>query len=165
MKKLFLTTIVCLLAAVGMQAQSGKWGVGLNLGYGTEVSKAYLGGRVLYDIDDRFDVVGSFNHYFKDHEVKFWDINADFHWNAIRRGLFEFYPLVGITILHKKFDGHNDLVGASLHIDDSDSWFGVNLGAGIMFNLTDHWKLGGELKGQIMSDSQFVPQITAMYRF
>lgn len=34
-----------------------------------------------------------------------------------------------------------------------------------MFNLTDHWKLGAELKGQIMSDSQFVPLITAMYRF
>ena len=153
MKKLFLTTIVCLLAAVGMQAQSGKWGVGLNLGYGTEVSKAYLGGRVLYDIDDRFDVVGSFNHYFKDHEVKFWDINADFHWNAIRRGLFEFYPLAGVGILHGK-DGK-----------DSENWFAVNIGAGIMFNLTDHWKLGGELKGQIMSNSQFVPQITAMYRF
>ena len=153
MKKLFLTTIVCLFAAVGMQAQSGKWGVGLNLGYGTEVSKAYLGGRVLYDIDDRFDVVGSFNHYFKDHEVKFWDINADFHWNAIRRGLFEFYPLAGIGILHGKAG------------KDSENWFAVNIGAGIMFNLTDHWKLGGELKGQIMSDSQFVPQITAMYRF
>ena len=153
MKKLFLTTIVCLLAAVGMQAQSGKWGVGLNLGYGTEVSKAYLGGRVLYDIDDRFDVVGSFNHYFKDHEVKFWDINADFHWNAIRRGLFEFYPLAGVGILHWKAG------------KDSENWFAVNIGAGIMFNLTDHWKLGGELKGQIMSDSQFVPQITAMYRF
>lgn len=153
MKKLFLATIVCLLAAVGMQAQSGKWGVGLNLGYGTEVSKAYLGGRVLYDIDDRFDVVGSFNHYFKDHEVKFWDINADFHWNAIRRGLFEFYPLAGVGILHRKAG------------KDSENWFAVNIGAGIMFNLTDHWKLGGELKGQIMSDSQFVPQITAMYRF
>ena len=153
MKKLFLTTIVCLLAAVGMQAQSGKWGVGLNLGYGTEVSKAYLGGRVLYDIDDRFDVVGSFNHYFKDHEVKFWDINADFHWNAIRRGLFEFYPLAGVGILHGKAGKY------------SENWFAVNIGAGIIFNLTDHWKLGGELKGQIMSDSQFVPQITAMYRF
>ena len=37
MKKLFLTLMVCLFAAVGMQAQEGKWGIGLNLGYGTNV--------------------------------------------------------------------------------------------------------------------------------
>ena len=81
MKKLFLTMMVCLLATAGIQAQSGKWGIGLNLGYGTDVlgGQAFLGGRVLYDIDDRFDVVGSFNHYFKEYEVKAWDINADFH--------------------------------------------------------------------------------------
>ena len=155
MKKLFLTTIVCLFAAVGMQAQSGKWGVGLNLGYGTNVfdGQGFLGGRVLYDIDDRFDVVGSFNRYFKEHDAKAWDINADFHWNAIRRGLFEFYPLAGIGILHEKAG------------DWKENWFAVNLGAGIMFNITEHWKLGAEMKGQIMSDSQFVPLVTAMYRF
>ena len=157
MKKLFLTTIVCLFAVVGMQAQSGKWGVGLNLGYGTDVyvlgGQGFLGGRVLYDIDDRFDVVGSFNRYFKEHDAKAWDINADFHWNAIRRGLFEFYPLAGIGILHEKAG------------DWKENWFAVNLGAGIMFNITEHWKLGAEMKGQIMSDSQFVPLVTAMYRF
>ena len=146
---------MCLLTAVGMQAQDGKWGIGLTLGYGTKASQAFLGGRLLYDISDQFDVVGSFNHYFKDGELKTWDINADFHWNVIRHDVFEFYPLVGLTLLHQK-------IGI---IDYKDNFFGVNLGAGIMFNLTDHWKVGVEAKGQIMSDSQFVPMISAMYRF
>lgn len=161
MKKLILATVVCLLAAFNMQAQEGKWGIGLNLGYGTEVSKAFLGGRVLYDINDQFDVVGSFNRYFKESagplDLKTWDINADFHWNVIRQDMFEFYPLVGLTYLHQKLDGFGDSA--------SDGWFGVNLGVGIMFNLNSHWSIGAEAKGQIMSDSQFVPMVSAMYRF
>lgn len=156
MKKFFLMTVICLLAAVGgAQAQSGKWGIGLNLGYGTDVlgGQGFLGGRVLYDIDPRFDVVGSFNRYFKDHGVKAWDINADFHWNVYRQPVFEVYPLVGISLLHGKSGAWKE------------NYFGVNLGAGIMFNINEHWKIGVEAKGQIMSDSQFVPMISAMYRF
>lgn len=153
MKKIFVTMMVCLMASTALWAQEGKWGIGLNLGYGTGTSQAFLGGRLLYDIDDRFDVVGSFNRYFKDHGLKSWDINADFHWNVYRESLFEVYPLVGISIFHQKWESWKD------------TWFGVNIGAGIMFNINDHWKIGAELKGQIMSDSQFVPLATAMYRF
>lgn len=156
MKKLFLAITLCLLTAVGAQAQEGKWGVGLNLGYGTRVldGVGFLGGRVLYDIDPRFDVVGSFNRYFKRYGAKAWDIHADFHWNVYRHSLFEVYPLVGLAYLHGK-DA----------FDNKEGWFGVNLGGGILFNITEHWKIGGEIKGQIMSYSQFVPLITAMYRF
>lgn len=162
MKKLFLAIVVCLLGVMGAQAQEGKWGVGLNLGYGTGVSQGFLGGRVLYDIDPRFDVVGSFNRYFKDGGLKTWDINADFHWNVYRESLFEVYPLVGLTYMHSKYSESVPGIGK---VSAKDGWFGVNLGAGIMFNINDHWKIGAEIKGQIMSDSQFVPLISAMYRF
>ena len=155
MKKFFVTLLVCLMTSAALWAQDSKWGIGLNLGYGTKASQAFLGGRVLYDIDDRFDVVGSFNHYFKDGELKSWDINADFHWNVYHNEYFEVYPLAGLTLLHQK-------IGV---VDYKDSFFGVNIGAGIMFNITDAWKIGVEMKGQIMSDSQFVPLVTAMYRF
>lgn len=155
MKKLFFTMVVCLMAAIGMQAQDNKWGIGLNLGYGTDVlgGQGFLGGRVLYDIDPRFDVVGSFNRYFKKYGIKAWDVNADFHWNVYRQPVFEVYPLVGLSLLHSKLG------------DYKDNAFGVNIGAGIMFNITDHWNVGVEMKGQIMSDSQFVPMISGMYRF
>ncbi len=155
MKKFFVTLLVCLMTSAALWAQDSKWGVGLNLGYGTGISKGFLGGRVLYDIDDRFDVVGSFNHYFKKGELKSWDINADFHWNVYHHELFEVYPLVGLTFYHEK-------IGV---IDYSDLFFGVNIGAGIMFDITENWKIGAEMKGQIMSGSQFVPLVTAMYRF
>ncbi len=154
MKKLFVTMVACLMASAALWAQDGKWGIGLNLGYGTDLSQGFLGGRVLYDIDERFDVVGSFNRYFKDHSLKSWDINADFHWNVYHEDLFEVYPLAGISIFHQKWHGGH-----------KDTFFGVNLGGGIMFNINDHWKIGAEIKGQIMSDSQFVPLVTAMYRF
>ena len=155
MKKLFVTLMMCLLTSTALWAQDSKWGIGLNLGYGTDVfgGQAFLGGRVLYDIDDRFDVVGSFNRYFKEHENKFWDINADFHWNVYHHRVFEVYPLIGLAYLHHKWPG------------DKDGNFALNVGGGGMVNITDHWKIGVELKGQIMSNSQFVPLITGMYRF
>ena len=161
MKKLFLTMMMCLLACGAAWAQQGKWNIGLNLGYGTDISKAFLGGRVMYEIDDRFDVVGSFNRYFKESvgevDVKYWDINADFHWNAIQRDLFNFYPLVGLTYLH----GKASYAGES----EGDGRFGVNLGVGIMFNINEHWAAGAEAKYQIIDGSQFVPMASAMYRF
>lgn len=155
MKKFFVTMLMCLMVSAALWAQDGKWGVGLNLGYGTGISKGLLGGRVLYDIDDRFDVVGSFNRYFKKGEWKCWDINADFHWNVYHHELFEVYPLVGISFYHEKFSP----------LDYNELFFGVNLGAGIMFDITENWKIGAEMRGQIMSNSQFVPLVTAMYRF
>ena len=129
MKKLFVTLMMCLLTSTALWAQDSKWGIGLNLGYGTDVfgGQAFLGGRVLYDIDPRFDVVGSFNRYFKEYGAKVWDINADFHWNVYHHRVFEVYPLIGLTYMHTKWGSAKD--GA----------FGVNLGGGGMVNITDHW--------------------------
>lgn len=155
MKKLFVTLMVCLLTSTALWAQDSKWGIGLNLGYGTEIlnGQAFLGGRVLYDIDPRFDIVGSFNRYFKEYGLKHWDINADFHWNVYHHEVFEVYPLIGLTYQHSKVGSYKE------------GWFGVNLGGGIMFNITDRWKIGGELKGKLTGNSQFVALATAMYRF
>ena len=41
-------------------------GGGINIGYGTDVSKPFLGAKAHYDITDAFTVAASFNHYFKE---------------------------------------------------------------------------------------------------
>ena len=54
------------MALVSGTAQETKWGVGINIGYGTDVSKPFLGAKAHYDITDAFTVAASFNHYFKE---------------------------------------------------------------------------------------------------
>ena len=41
-------------------------GGGINIGYGTDMSKPFLGAKAHYDITDAFTVAASFNHYFKE---------------------------------------------------------------------------------------------------
>lgn len=147
-------------------AQSGSWSVGLNFGYGTDISKPFLGGRVMYGINDAFDVAGSFNYYFKDKydfgygddfTMKWWDINADVHWNAFRGEKYKLYPLAGLTFMQAK--------ASSGGVSDSDGKFGVNLGIGGSYDFTSHFAVGVELKAQIISGTQFVPMASFMYKF
>ena len=147
-------------------AQSGSWSVGLNFGYGTDISKPFLGGRVMYGINDAFDVAGSFNYYFKDKydfgygddfTMKWWDINADVHWNAFRGEKHKLYPLAGLTFMQAK--------ASSGGVSDSDGKFGVNLGIGGSYDFTSHFAVGVELKAQIISGTQFVPMASFMYKF
>ncbi|MCU6771757.1 Uncharacterised protein [uncultured Bacteroides sp.] len=165
MKKLLMAVAMAFISVAGF-AQSGSWSVGLNFGYGTDISKPFLGGRVMYGINDAFDVAGSFNYYFKDKydfgygddfTMKWWDINADVHWNAFRGEKYKLYPLAGLTFMQAK--------ASSGGVSDSDGKFGVNLGIGGSYDFTSHFAVGVELKAQIISGTQFVPMASFMYKF
>lgn len=165
MKKLFMAVVAAFISLASF-AQSGSWSVGLNIGYGTDIQKPFLGGRVMYGINDAFDVAGSFNYYFKDkYDIgigedatqRWWDINADVHWNALRGEKYKLYPLAGLTYLQAKasFKGESD----------SEGWFGVNLGIGGSYDFTENFAVGVELKAQIIDGTQFVPMASFMYKF
>lgn len=165
MKKLLMAVAMAFISVAGF-AQSGSQSVGLNFGYGTDISKPFLGGRVMYGINDAFDVAGSFNYYFKDKydfgygddfTMKWWDINADVHWNAFRGEKYKLYPLAGLTFMQAK--------ASSGGVSDSDGKFGVNLGIGGSYDFTSHFAVGVELKAQIISGTQFVPMASFMYKF
>ena len=109
MKKSLFIIAMSLVATIGF-AQENKWNAGLVIGYGTDISKASLGGRVVWDIIEPFSVAAGFNRYFKDSyddgfvntDVKYWDLNLDFHWNVLRGESYNVYPLIGLTYLHGK---------------------------------------------------------------
>lgn len=166
MKKLLLMVVMFCMASAVAFAQDTRWGVGLNIGYGTDVSKPFLGAKAHYNITEAFTVAGSFNHYFKETvdlgygeegSVKCWDINADLHWNVYRNEMLQFYPLVGLTYLHAKASAED--------YGDSEGKFGVNLGVGALFDLSSNWAIGIEAKYQIIDGGQFVPMATIMYKF
>lgn len=176
-KVVFLISVLCMVSIMGI-AQEAKWGVGVNLGYGTDVSKAFLGARAHYDITEAFTVAASFNHYFKETvsesvdvgeygtygvegTIKMWELNADFHWNVWQNDILKLYPLAGLTYLHGK--ASTEVEGIT--VSDSDGEFGVNLGVGCQFDFADNWAAGVEAKYQIVDGGQFVPMASVMYRF
>ena len=126
-------------------AQSGSWSVGLNFGYGTDIS-------INYYFKDKYDF-----GYGDDFTMKWWDINADVHWNAFRGEKYKLYPLAGLTFMQAK--------ASSGGVSDSDGKFGVNLGIGGSYDFTSHFAVGVELKAQIISGTQFVPMASFMYKF
>lgn len=174
MKKFYLVIALFCLASIAAFAQDNKWGVGLNIGYGTDVSTAFLGAKAEYNINEAFTVAASFNHYFKktidgedynapgaEADLKCWDLNLDFHWNVYRSDLIKFYPLIGLTYLHAK--ATNEM--SNITVSASDGKFGANIGAGVRFDIAANWAIAAEAKYQIIDGSQFVPMATIMYRF
>lgn len=170
MKKLFLSIVTMLFVVVSSAfAQEQKWAVGLNIGYGTDVEKPFIGFRGQYGINDAFDVAASFNYYFKDTykeydtevDLKCWDINADLHWNVLNGDNFKVYPFVGLTYM--RAIASVDSEGVSLSA--SDGKFGANLGVGGAYDISSNIAIGVELKYQIIEGGQFVPLATIMYKF
>jgi len=160
MKKFLLVVAMAFIASVSF-AQSGKWAAGVNLGYGSDISKPSIGAKILYDISDQFTIAPSFNYYFQKKEegvkLNFWDLNCDLHWNVVSKDNFKLYPLAGVTYLHGK--------GSYEDISSSDSWFGANIGIGAQLNLGGNWAAAAEVKYQIVDSSQLVPSLSLMYRF
>lgn len=164
-----LFTIAMLFMAIITCAQENKFSAGIVLGYGTDISKASLGGRVVWDITDPFSVAVGFNRYFKDSydngftevDVKYWDLNFDFHWNVLRGESYNVYPLIGLTYLHGKATAE----AGGMKESDSDGKFGANLGIGGQYNFSENWGAAIEAKYQIRDGGQFVPALSVMYRF
>ena len=168
MKKMFFMLLLMLGIASSAFAQKSEsqWNAGVTLGYGTDVSKGFVGVRAMYDIKPAFSLAAGFNYYFKrtldtvpfEVEGKYWDVNLDFHWNVFRGDAYKLYPLIGLTYLHAKAS----VAGFSV----SDGEAGLNLGLGGQWNFAEQWGVAAEAKYQAYSGGgQFVPSISLMYRF
>lgn len=161
MKKNFLLAIMVLIS-VTAYAQSEKFAVGLNIGYGAEVEKLSVGIKANYDINKMFAIAPSFNYYFQesfqDAKRNVWDLNCDLHLNVIRKESFKLYPLAGIAYLHPKVTYEEESF--------SDGKVGANLGVGAQFVIASHFVIAPEVKYQIISDyNQFVAAVALMYKF
>lgn len=170
MKKLFFSIVALLFVVVSSAfAQEQKWAVGLNVGYGTDVENPFIGVRGQYGINEAFDVAANFNYYFKDTyeedgvdvDYKYWDINADLHWNILRGENFKVYPFVGLTYMRVKASAD----GGGMTISASDGKFGANFGVGGAYDISSNFAVGVELKYQVIDGGQFVPLATIMYKF
>ena len=191
MKKLLLT-LACAMTSLFASAQAKTAAVGLNLNYGTEIESLGLGVKGSYCFTDHIRGEASFNYFFPKDHFTMWEINANAHYLFNVADKFKVYPLVGLTYVHGhwgnkysvgggNFDGGVDLgdgdwgygapmrkANGELTVKESYNTgkFGVNLGGGAQYDLTDNLMLNFEVKYSLVSDlDQCVISLGAAYKF
>jgi len=146
MKKIF--TIVCLLM-LGMgvcsaQVHENQTAVGINLGYGSRIESMGLGARFQYGILDQLRAEVGFNYFFEHKHMSCWDVNINAHYLV---GLWNeqlyIYPLAGINYTMVDYKGELNEKGEENHV-------GLNLGAGVEYELNEHWGVNLEYRHTIV---------------
>ncbi len=188
MKKLFLTMCVALVSVVA-SAQQGEKAVGVNLSYGTEISNLGIGIKGQYGLTDAIRLEAGFDYFLKKDDATFWNINLNAHYLFPLAEKIKVYPLAGLTYAHvsTSYDADADyekyvqyckewgqpIESKEEYFADgeygdggSDSKIGVNLGAGIQYDLNSKWAVNFEVKYQLISDfNQAVVGLGVAYKF
>ena len=145
MKKIL--TLVCLMM-LGMgfaqaQVHQGETAVGANLVYGSEIENLGIGARFQYGILDQLRAEVGLNYFFEKNHVSWCDVNVNAHYLV---GLWNdqlyIYPLAGLnyTMTKVKIDG----------VSDEENHVGLNLGAGIEYELNEHFGVNFEYRHTIV---------------
>ena len=145
MKKI-LALVCMLMLGIGFaqaQVNRGESAVGVNLVYGTEIESMGLGARFQYGIIDHLRAEVGFNGFFAHKHTTWWDVNLNAHYLlGLWHEQFYFYPLVGLnyTMTTHKENG----------ISDEENHVGLNVGAGLEYELNDHFGTNLEFRHTIV---------------
>lgn len=160
MKKLIVIFSMMFFIMGNAFAQKGIQAAGVSLSYGTEISSIGLGVKYQYNITDNIRLEPSINYFFENNGVDMFDINATAHYLVPMASNIRLYPLAGLTYARWASDFGND--GAEI----THSKFGLNLGGGAEFDITDELMMNFELKYQCVSDfNQAIFSVGIAYMF
>jgi len=146
MKKIL--TLICAfvlgMGAVHAQVHQGETAAGVNLVYGSEIESLGIGARFQYGVIDQLRAEVGFNYFFEHNHTTWWDVNVNAHyllglWNQ----QLYFYPLVGLNYTMTKVKPPG--VGS-----DEENHVGLNVGAGVEYELNEHFGVNLEYRHTII---------------
>ena len=146
MKKILALVCTMLLGMGFAQAQvhQGQTAVGANLVYGTEIESLGLGARFQYGILDQLRAEVGFNGFFEHNHTTWWDVNLNAHYLlGLWNDQLYFYPLAGLNYSMTK-------VKVPGEKSDEENHIGLNLGAGIEYELNEHFGVNFEFRHTII---------------
>lgn len=146
MKKILTLACAIMLGMGFAQAQvhQGETAVGANLVYGSEIESMGLGARFQYGVIDQLRAEVSFNGFFQHNHLSWWDVNLNAHYLvALKNDKFYIYPLAGINYTMVDYKGDLNDKGEENHV-------GLNVGAGLEYEITDHWGVNMEYRHTII---------------
>ena len=146
MKKI-LTLVCAMMLGLGFanaQVHQGETAAGVNLVYGSEIENLGIGARFQYGVLDQLRTEVGFNYFFEKNHMSWWDVNINAHYLV---GLWNeqlyIYPLAGLNYTMVDFKGEFNEKGEENHI-------GLNLGAGIEYEINDHFGVNFEYRHTII---------------
>ena len=146
MKKIL--TIVCLLM-LGMgsgfaQVHENETAAGVNLVYGSRIESMGIGARFQYGVLDQLRAEVGFNYFFEHNHISCWDVNINAHYLVgLSNNQLYIYPLAGINYTMVDYKGDLNEKGEENHV-------GLNLGAGLEYELNEHWGVNLEYRHTIV---------------
>ena len=177
MKK-YVITLAMTLTSICAFAQQGEKAVGVNLSYGTEIKNLGIGIKGQYGITDAIRAEASFDYFLKKDGLSMWDVNLNVHYLFPITDKLKVYPLVGLSYANWKFDDFIEWDDSDDYFSDyDDDWdsdssssttgkFGLNLGGGIQYDVTDVFSVGFEAKYQLINDfDQMIFGVGITYKF
>lgn len=138
--------MMCSFTAVQAQ-EKGQSVAGVNFGWGVgghDFNHVGLGMKYAYGLTDNLRLELGGMYYFEHKTYDFFDLNLNAHYLFNVAEKTYVYPIFG-------FSG---LFGTEHKVDDNDTFarFGVNLGAGGQYNITDDFGVTLEAKYKIAKD-------------
>jgi outer membrane protein X len=148
-RKVAIAAIAVMTMSVAAHAQEkGDMAAGGNivLGLGDSFTNFGIGAKFQYNILTPLRLEGAFTYFLKKDLVSMWDLSVNAHWLFHVADKITVYPLAGLGVLGSKVNIDLDGFGSA---STSSSEFGVNLGGGIDYVLTNKLFLNAELKYKI----------------
>lgn len=146
LKRAAMIVIAAVTMSMAVQAQQkGDMAAGGNLviGLGDNLTNVGIGAKFQYNVTDPIRLEGSISYFLEKNYVSFWDLSVNGHYLFPLTEQITVYPLVGVGLL-----GYKANFGFGFG-SSSKSEFGVNLGGGIDYKLTDKLILNAETKYKI----------------
>lgn len=173
MKKLIIFFLLSAFVVSSLNAQFTKIGGGAGYGSGywfqkykfDEYRSGHFAGFIegVYKITVPIHVAGSFSFFYPNIEKiasskssvysMMFDINAHYVFNSLDK--FEFYGIAGGDFLLTWRKQEISATGAE-SFTENDNAFGLNLGAGTVFNMSEKVSLFAEVKYTLSKYSQFM---------
>ena len=140
MKKLFIVMCMMLVSATSF-AQKGEVEIGIHGNFMLDNNHNLgIGANVGYMLTNNIRGVAEFNYLFKKDLVSFWNLEGNVEYLFHVGDGFIVYPLVGLDFLGSSTDGA------------SDTRLGLNLGAGVEYEISSNLRLKGEFNYKTEAD-------------
>jgi outer membrane protein X len=137
MKKLLIMFMFAILA-LGVQAQQGSKAIMPKVGYQTEFKRLGLGVEGRYFLTNNIRLAPGVTFLFPKNHSTGLDVDFNVHYVFPIQGGLAFYPFIGGAMLNNR----SSFEGASNSYTD----FGLNIGAGAQYDITDNGYVNFEFK-------------------
>lgn len=164
MKKTIMLALALLMSA-GAFAQRGEMSIGLRGSYFQEESGSFwsnsggykdhfgVGLQFTYGITDGLRVAPGVNYFFKHEGLTAFDANVDLHYLIPIVPRLKVYPILGASIVYKKSEiVFEPSPGEQIPHTNEDTEGGVNLGAGVQFDLCRNWFVNADYTYKAVSN-------------